>query len=521
MFKKRLTGLALALLAVLPGMFFVPGCSKADPDRPRLVILYAACSLSKEFLSAYDTSVPFTPAFRRFAEESLVFDKHVSEAGQSGISFASIFSGVHAFKHGAYRHPVKLPDSLYQISEAFRDAGYDPYFWSGQRMGSWELGYGQGVPRKNAYIVGPHEGERYTANGPELDVLLEKLQRDPDYEAFAQINLTLSHSPYHLYATGPVLTGFLTAYPQQMPKGVTDEDINRLVQVYSEWRLPLQWNFEETVEEIGLSEEDVVKLIAILEMLYKACMWQLDNHFGMFLRKIEEAGLLDESLIVFTADHGEILYRENALFKWTHGLQQVPEVLNVPMMIRSPYLGVEPGRYEHVTRSIDVYPTMTGLCGIELPKDSGVDGTDLSRVVLGQAEPPNLLAYSHTTTLGPNLLELFKDWTKAISLNPREDPALNWVRVREGDMAYKWRNLGNEEWGFEVFDLSVDRGETNNLYDPNNPKHQEMTEKLRGYKQIHVDSYGRTSRVGAQGGPSEEDELQRMKDLGYVGGDDE
>ena len=74
------------------------------------------------------------------------------------------------------------------------------------------------------------------------------------------------------------------------------------------------------------------------------------------MRAVDERGLRDESLVVFTADHGELLYRDNALFPWSHDFQLAPEVLRAPLLIRGP--GVAPGRAEWVTRSIDLYPTI-------------------------------------------------------------------------------------------------------------------------------------------------------------------
>ena len=62
----------------------------------------------------------------------------------------------------------------------------------------------------------------------------------------------------------------------------------------------------------------------------------------------------------------EVLDRENALFKWTHGLQLVPEVLGVLFILYAPTAGLERGRVEQVTRSIDVFATLAGLSGIDV-----------------------------------------------------------------------------------------------------------------------------------------------------------
>ena len=103
----------------------------------------------------------------------------------------------------------------------------------------------------------------------------------------------------------------------------------------------------------------------MIELLYKASVYELDALFGGVIEAIEERGLIDASAIAFTSDHGEILYRDNALFQWGHGYQQAPEVIGVPFLLRAP--GLPAGRFDHVTRSTDVYPTLAGLAGVAAP----------------------------------------------------------------------------------------------------------------------------------------------------------
>ena len=62
--------------------------------QPRLVLLFAACSVNKFCLSPYNQNVSYTPAIARLASEGMVFTKHQTESGQSGTSYASIFSGM-------------------------------------------------------------------------------------------------------------------------------------------------------------------------------------------------------------------------------------------------------------------------------------------------------------------------------------------------------------------------------------------------------------------------------------------
>ena len=162
---------------------------------PRLVLLYAPCTVNKHYLSPYAPSVGYTPHLQAFAEESTVFRRHQTEAGQSGIAYASIFSGAGATRHGAFRHPVTLSDDLYLVSEAFADQGYETFFWNGHLLGG--PNYGQGVPAGNLWPRG------LVADDARFQAILERLRSDESYRAFVMTNFTVTHGPYRMAGAGP------------------------------------------------------------------------------------------------------------------------------------------------------------------------------------------------------------------------------------------------------------------------------------------------------------------------------
>ena len=173
-----------------------------------------------------------------------------------------------------------------------------------------------------------------------------------------------------------------------------------------------------------------------------------------------------------------------------------------------------------MTRSIDLFPTLLSLSGISPPD---VPGTDLSKAVLGRAEPPQQLAPSHTTVLAPSVFKQMyqvkhrHDWAMVRHLFPSIDPDLMWVSFRDEDLIYKYRNLDGRNWGFQVFDLSTDGDEAHNLYDEKDPLHRQMATELLSYKKRLRDAYtGRVSRVPADAPPPDPEEVEMMRSLGYI-----
>ncbi len=510
------TRFLLALLCPLA----TSGCApREEPIQPRLVVLYVSCTVNKAFLSPYAPAARYTPGFQALADESVVFRRHVTESGQSGIDFATVFSGTQADQHGVYLHPSRLDDRNQLIAESFAAAGYDTWFFSGHPMASVDLNYGQGVapdhafqharpfPRRTRQPYPAGFLAQLTANTEDFARILERLRADPGYRAFVQVAFTITHEPYSLYASEADTLAFATLFPEAA-RGVTREELERWLPVYEDERHALNWDFENTRARLGLSSADVGRLAAVLEVVYAACIHGLDGLFGRLLESIEKSGLERECLFAFTVDHGELLRRENALVQWTHGLELAPEVLDVPWILRAP--GLQPGAYEGVTRSIDVLPTLLGLCGLPVPPSAA--GTDLAPVLRGERPVPRQLGFSHTALWPRERIQQFGQFALAKALLPDTDPELLSVRVRDGDRVFKLRRLPDGSFRHEAYDLATDPGESVDSFDLHDDQHRRMADELASYKRRLVAGFDPQGRNVL----SEEETLEYLRSLGYV-----
>jgi len=104
---------------------------------------------------------------------------------------------------------------------------------------------------------------------------------------------------------------------------------------------------------------------------YLAAISLIDDGVSLLLDALRERNCLDNTLIVFVADHGEFL--------GNHGLLRKPslhydETLRVPLMLRVP--GLAPSRVGELVELVDLYPTLLSLLGIQV--NAGVQGTDWS-----------------------------------------------------------------------------------------------------------------------------------------------
>ncbi len=495
----RLITAALFLAAAL-------GCGESENRRqPQLVLLYATCSLNLESLSPYgrvggERAPTQTPNFERFAKRSALLQRHQTESGQSGTSFASIFTGHQAPFHQIYSHPQRISPKLKAVASRFGEAGYSTHSWLEHLMAGAPLGYAEGVPPQN------RRPTKLSAEDPDFLALLDRLAEDPSERAFVMTNFTVTHGPYR----GRELASYCARHPD-VCEIIEREDAAALRRLYALNHIDLAWNYEATVEKLGISEDEQERLDRIVSILYAADVEHLDRIFGEVVAAIDERGLADRTVMVFTSDHGEVGIRKNLPFRWTHGMQLAPDVLNVPAMVFAPGQGIAPLSYQSVSRSIDILPTLLSLSGIpsfDLP------GVDLAAALRGEASAPSLTAFSHTALLPAVFYQEIEKYPPLLAMYPEWTPEYMRVGLRREDDFFQLIP-GGDGGDLEpaLYDVGTDKGKERNLFDPQNPLHQDAIRDLHLYRQKLIDAY---KPLGGKLGLPRREQESRLRALGYI-----
>lgn len=189
---------------------------------------------------------------------------------------------------------------------------------------------------------------------------------------------------------------------------------------------------------------------------YGGAVAAIDWCTGVLMDALDQLGLADNTLVIFTSDNGSRARDEggsNAPCRGTkattfEGGQRVPCIMRWPGAIK-------PGRVcDAVTRSIDFFPTLSTLAGVPVSEQRTIDGVDISALILDdQAEAPNdTFAYYW----GSNLAAIrVGDWKLHFEL-------------------YGWLAKDLEERQNLLYNLAEDVGETTNLFD----QHPEIVERL-------------------------------------------
>lgn len=136
---------------------------------------------------------------------------------------------------------------------------------------------------------------------------------------------------------------------------------------------------------------------------YFACVDLLDEVLGDMLAVMQRDGLLDNTVIVYTSDHGELAGEHGLFWKntWHEASARVPLIFSLPAHRDG---SLAPGRVDRPTSLADLFPTLCGLAGVEAP--AGMDGVDLSAALANRPCPdlerrPGVLTESLTPRWGP------------------------------------------------------------------------------------------------------------------------
>ncbi|HST21784.1 MAG TPA: sulfatase-like hydrolase/transferase [Blastocatellia bacterium] len=141
--------------------------------------------------------------------------------------------------------------------------------------------------------------------------------------------------------------------------------------------------------------------VEIYRQFYYYLQKEVDRHIMKVYDKLQSSAFCENTIVVFTSDHGELLGAHGGMHQKWHNAYE--EAIHVPLIISNPVLFKEPKSAEMLTSHVDIIPTLLGLAGIDvkeaqktLRRDHNevrrLAGRDLSRVVTGEVNPDRVSA---------------------------------------------------------------------------------------------------------------------------------
>jgi arylsulfatase A-like enzyme len=311
------------------------GCER----QPKHLVLITVDTLRADRIGAYGYEAAKTPVIDALASESLRFEHAYSHASLTKPAVASLLTGQLAEEHGVHHNQGKLNPEVRTLAEVLSQHGFETAAF----IGNYILRRGHGLERGFASYTDEFvsmELKRPIPENPARVLVDDALEwaaaQAPDRRLFIWLHLLEPHGPY------------------------TPPDFERPPKIPGEAALP------ESRSQSGRHAIPRYQWLGhgrLSEYLlrYDAEITDVDRHVGALMQGLRENAILEDSVVLFTADHGEAFGEDDLYCAHGEGLDDV--LLRVPLLLRIP--GESPAVRNDRVRLIDVMPTLLESLGIE------------------------------------------------------------------------------------------------------------------------------------------------------------
>ena len=310
-----------------------------------------------------------TPNLDELAAESVNFENAVSGMPVCSPFRASLLTGQRPLTHGVFMNDVQLDTNAVTIAKVFKKEGYDTGY-----IGKWHLdGHGrlQNVaPGKRRQGFDFWKGNECTHD---YNHSVYYDNDDPTrktwegYDTFEQTDAAIDYFQKRKSAENPFMMIVSYGTPHA-PYHTAPEEYRKR---FDPTKIQLRRNVPDSLKE--RAKKDLAG--------YYAHIAALDDMIGKVIKNLKDSGQFDNTIIVFTADHGDLLGSHGAYKKQ----QPYEESARVPMLYHIPEnLKIAPGKREALMNSEDIMPTILGLCDIAIPDT--VEGIDYRPYMEGKAQ---------------------------------------------------------------------------------------------------------------------------------------
>ncbi|MEM7775318.1 MAG: sulfatase-like hydrolase/transferase [Pseudomonadota bacterium] len=210
----------------------------------------------------------------------------------------------------------------------------------------------------------------------------------------------------------------------------------------------------------------------VVKAAYYAMIELIDHEFGRLLRALDAMGELENTIVVFHSDHGEMLGDHGLLYK---GCRFFEGLVHVPLIVSWPGHIQENVRSRALVELVDIAPTLLEATGLDVPGD-----------MQGRSLWPLMTGTSDLNTHKPHVVSEFNDALGSAAISAPSHGTM-YFDGRMKHIVYHGTDLG------ELYDLKVDPGEFENLFDE--PAVQEQRLELM---RRHFDALMATSSPGIE-----------------------
>jgi len=365
--------------------------------RPNVVLIMAD-QLGAASLPAYGNPTVFAPQLDRLAEEGVVFERALCASPLCAPSRASLMTGLLPSRTAVYDNAGELPAGVPTFAHHLRAAGYrtvlagkmhfigpdqlhgfeerlvpDVYPAGFDWVPDWRLGDDETLPWYHdlGSVLRAGPVRRTLQLGYDAEVRAEACRaiaesaRDPERPLLLVASFTHPHDPYEVppeywdrYAGVPIDPPVHAAPPVPVDPPT--------------WRLRAML----ASDEVAVTEEQVLAA----RRGYYGAISLVDDHVGAILEALSAHGLAEDTVILFTSDHGDMLGERGLWYK----MAPFDGSIRVPLVVHAPER-FAPRRVAAPVSLLDLLPTLVELAGA--PSAAPGDGASLVEALKGGEAP--------------------------------------------------------------------------------------------------------------------------------------
>ena len=429
---------SLVKAAGLVAVFLTAGCAQRSKpsgtnqfDRPN-ILLITLDTTRADHLGCYGYERTTSPHLDRLAAEAVVYTRAVATASSTLPSHAALFTGKFTSSHGARNDPngpLRLSDALEEKFDAWRARPLAleevtlpiilqrlGYRTGGVVAGPWLktiFGWTKGFDFYDDTQIGSVNGR---LGDSVTDSALQWIEEKPHEPFFLFLNYFDPHWPYQ-----PPWKDVEQFLPKSVSRSDFSYDLDKLSKV-----LPRD------------------QFLEVMNALYDGEILFMDRHLGRLIERLKKLRLYDNTWIIVTADHGELLGEHD---EFGHFDRLYQEEILIPLIMKYPGGDGPVGRDEKWIQPIDILPEICAKLGRGLPPHvQGNAPDDIQHPIVSET-------YPYLSSKG------------------------DWCTLIEGNMKLHWNSLGNHR----LFNLNSDPRELNNLFRKNGKTTSEMISRLTQY----------------------------------------
>lgn len=452
---------AVTAASLVAGRLFALGDAERKRRRPNILFIMSDDHASHA-ISAYGSRVNRTPNIDRIAREGVRFDNCFCTNSICAPSRAVILTGKYSHLNGVIDNRKRFDGRQQTLPKLLQQAGYQTAM-----VGKWHLKtaptgfhYSNVLPGQGAYhnpvLIENGTKKKHTGYVTDLitDIAIQWLKDRPgDKPFFVMLHHKAPHANWEpdekhaeLYkeADIPEPSTFNDTYESR-----TDQIKNHRLHVGpKQWELHFK-RFGALPD--GMTDQETKEWVYQVYMKnYLRCIASVDDTVGRVLDYLDEAGLRDNTIVIYTSDQG--------FFLGDHGLYDkrfmYEHALRMPLLMRYPK-EIKPGTTrDEIVLNLDFAPTLLDYAGASVPAD--IQGRSFQ-------------AIAHGRTLDDwRKVMYYRFYESAFGIGPHEG-------VRTG--RYKLIHFLYGDEGWELYDLQKDPNEMKNLY--GRPEYREMIQTLK------------------------------------------